>query len=296
MGGEPLIVPSERTRSAPLRLFCSTGHPMQRLSCSWCVLQGFTPLGSRAVGCAAPTSTLASRPSPRRVSQWRFSARVNEPKCSPLELAPLLQSARTWCPASPRSSGALPTRSQRFEGCWSLRTPLTRFLSPSALKVAASTPSSTRESIPWSEDQIRSRRYLSRCVPPSPFLRPRRFAPPHGDTRASPSTPTSVSLGGTLGVGCTLQGLPDSRGHHRHRRCLPLLTFPRPVLPSQSLSLVPNQWAFRGLLVQPAPKREPESTVVASVWFPARQDSFPHGLLFVGPLTRRWGPVTYSEL
>lgn len=249
MRGEPLTVPPEQTRSAPLRLFCSAGHPAQRLSCSWCVLQGFTPLGSRAVGCAAPTSTLASRPDPRRLPQWRFSVRVNEQKNSPLELAPLLQSPRTWRPAFPRSSGALPTRSQRFEGCWSLRAPLTRFLSPSALKVAASTPSSTVKPTPRSEDQIRSRRYLSRCVPPSPFLRPRRFTPLHGDTCASPSTPASVSLGGTLGVGFTLQGLPDSRGHRRYRRCLPLLTFPRPVLPSQSLSLAPNQWAFRGLLV-----------------------------------------------
>ena len=195
---------------------------------------------------------------------------MNEPTCSPLELAPLLQSSRTWRPVSPRSSGALPTRSQRFEGCWLLRAPLTRFLSPSALKVAASTPSSTRRSNPRSEDRFRARLYLSRCVPSSPFLRPRRLTPPYGDACASPSTPASVSLGGTLGVGCTLQGLPDSRGRHRHRRCLPLLTFSNSVLPSQSLSLVPNSWASRGLLVWTAPKRDPESTVVASVWFPAR--------------------------
>jgi len=53
-----------------------------------------------------------------------------EPKRSPHELPPLLQSARTWRPVLPRSSGVLPTRAQPFEGCWSLRTPLLRSLPP----------------------------------------------------------------------------------------------------------------------------------------------------------------------
>jgi len=147
------------------------------------------------------------------------------------------------------------------------------------LKVAASTPSSVRRPVPVAA-------VPDRCVPPAPFLRPRRFTLPRSDTCASLSTPARVSPRNTLGIGCSLQGLPDSRGPRRHRRYLPLLVFSRPALPPQSLSLAPNQWTSRGLLVCSEPKLEPESTVVASVWFPSRRDSLPHGLLWVGPLSR----------
>ena len=107
----------------------------------------------------------------------------------------------------------------------------------------------------------RPRPYLSRYVPPSPFLRPRRFAPP--------STPAPVSRSNTRGVGLALQGLPDPRGPRRHRRRHPLVAFSAPVLPPQSLSLIPLRRASRGLLCAPSRSSKPNRPSSPAFGFPS---------------------------
>jgi hypothetical protein len=66
----------------------------------------------------------------------------------------------------------------------------------------------------------------------------------------------------------SLQGLPDSRGPRRSRRCLPLLVFPRPALPPQSLSLPPNQRTSRGLLCAPSRSSNPNRPSSSAFGFP----------------------------
>lgn len=127
-----------------------------------------------------------------------------EPVRSPPALAPLLQSARTWRSASPRSSDALPARPRPCEGGRLLQAPLSRFFLPfSASKWR-------RPLLPDPKVGSRARRpdrprpCLSRCVPSSPFSRPRRLAPP--------STPARVSPSGTRGVGSPSRVFPIPEG------------------------------------------------------------------------------------
>lgn len=198
-----------------------------------CVIQGFTTAGSDGIGFAAPVSTLASQPGPHRLPYARFPACC---QTSPLPsfTSTSISETSSKNSAFPRCSDVPSVSHQPFEGCWRLRTPLLRFLSPSALK------SGVVHSI------LDPKTGSGRDASSTAAFRPRRFYDLDGLLRHSllPRFPRAALMGFL-----TLQGLPDSRGPRRYRRCLPLLVFSRPALPSQSLSLAPNQWTSRGLLV-----------------------------------------------
>lgn len=163
-----------------------------------------------------------------------------------------------WSRSSPDPKTARPSRLQTpcsphhrsFGGDLWLRAPLLRFVRPF---------NASGWLRPLSHRRTGSSRGVAcRFVPPSPFRRPRRFAP----HPSPPGFPRTTLMGFRL----TLQGFPPREDH-----TVPGVTFPSwtswPALPPQSLPLPPSHRSFRGLLL--------EATVVAHIRFPSCEDSSP---------------------
>jgi hypothetical protein len=224
------------TRVLPLR------SPGAAASRSWFVLQGLTTAGSTVIGFDAPVTTLASRPGPHRLPRDRFPDRLTGRVCSPLELPPLLPRHGTLRPAR--------LRADPLEGATSHRAPLSRFRRPFSAREWRRPPRPARRPT--------ERGFACRYVPSSPFLRPRRLAPP--------STPVRVSPHGTRGIRPS-HGIPASRGPQRSRCDLPLLVLPTGPASAVAFACTARR-TFRGLLVWFGPKPAPESTVSADARFP----------------------------
>jgi len=133
------------------------------------------------------------------------------------------------------------------------------------LRAAASTP--------VRPEGLSDRGVACRFVPSSPFLRPRRFAPPSAPARVSPRNAPGIRLHPS--------GCPDSRGSRRLRRSLPSWRC-RMALPLAVALACTIRCTFRGLLHAVGRSPRPSRPSSPAVGFPPAGTRLPW-VFWVGP-------------